>query len=342
MVLYLLIYALLLVMCFRIKHNEYFLLIAMIGFALLIGFRGVSVGADTLEYFQMYYRIGRRGSIGGETEVLYGLSNIYAYKIGLSFKWFQTLLVFISLTFCFKSIKKYSSHHGLSVFFLFALYFIFYAMNIYREMIACFIAVSALPLLNNLTTKQTFKYLCLTLLAMGFHSSALIILPLLFVNKLDLGTLQIYFLFLVTLLLGIFLPSNFLEGYLGGYDHLVDSSVNYRSEHDLSLAIFLAVYWMIEFFLVDIFSSKKFKQSVYFKIIICAVLINNLLVKQALGLRIVLYFNIIQIIALPILLQSVSKDQLLKKFILIAYISIFFFVFLLSNSAGVVPYEIMY
>ena len=213
-------------------------------------------------------------------------------------------------------------------------------MNIYREMLACFIGVSAIPLLEKSKKDKIFLYYCLVALASGFHNSALILVLFPLAKKLNISRSLSYSLIILTLIMGIVLPYNFLGGYLGVYDRLVETDVNTRSENEVILAVFLAIYWIGEFFLIDKMSTITFKSRIYYKILFLGVLANNLLIKQALGLRVILYFNILQIITLPLLIDRNKKDNWQKKALLIIYISIFFLVFLFSNSARVVPYVI--
>ena len=291
---YLLIYALLLVMSFYSKANKYTLLLVMIAFSLLIGFRGLSVGADTREYYDMYSRIGLSGYYR-QTEILYGYANYFAFQMRMPFQWFQSLLTFFAL-FTHKTITRYSPHYGFSAFLLFSLYFVFYAMNIYREMLACFIGVSAIPLLEKSKKDKIFLYYCLVALASGFHNSALILVLFPLAKKLNISRSLSYSLIILTLIMGIVLPYNFLGGYLGVYDRLVETDVNTRSENEVILAVFLAIYWIGEFFLIDKMSTITFKSRIYYKILFLGVLANNLLIKQALGLRVILYFNILKLL----------------------------------------------
>lgn len=71
-----------------------------------------------------------------------------------------------------------------------------------------------------------------------------------------------------------------------------------------------------------------------------AVIINNLTVRLELGIRVVLLFSILQIILYPLYIESSILSKSLATFCVVCYISVFFLVFIISGSAGVVPYRL--
>ena len=336
MTIYLISYLLLFIMAFIVRKSRWYVWLVCVFFSVLVGFRGLTVGADTLEYYQMYESIGYNG-YSGYPELIYGYLCFYAYRWGLSFGWFQAILLFVALLALSRHVIKYSPHHGQSMFFLYTLYLIFYTMNIYREMIACFLMLSIYPLLLNRNKINVILYVLLTIMISGIHGSALYFLGLLFIPYLKFSNLTITISIVVSLLLGLILPYDLIEIVGSRYGSLQYSDAN--ASHNIFQALGLCFFWILEFVLISILTTPAFKKTIYYKILFLGVIVSDLLLKQGLGIRVFLYFNVMQVVTIPLAVQEYSKNKSVNQLSMMAVISIFFFVFLLINSASVVPYE---
>lgn len=337
MVLYLFLYFLLLIGAYASKRSPFVLYFLFAVMALMIGFRGESVGTDTGEYLSLYESLGRDG-YQGYPEPIYGKLCEWGCLAGISFQLFQTVLTFLALCCTAFVIRRQSPNYCLSLFLLISMYFLFYTMNIYRELIACYISVLACYILfeEDFSWKK-LKFVSLIFVAAGFHTSALLLLSLLLIRKIRLrGWLIVAGLF-ITLLIGVVDLANIFAPLLGGYEQYLEKYS--RSGSRLFLGLFLSMYWTMAFFYLYKKSNNDYRESVYMKMFFCGILASNLFIRQDMGLRIMLYFTIPLIIGIPRFVGE-SNNSLLNQAIVVVYSSFYFFVFIIANSADVVPYTI--
>lgn len=337
MILYLCLYFLFLIGAYTSERSPFVLYVMFALMSLMIGYRGEEVGTDTLSYQLMYESLGESGYLG-YPEPLYGLLCVGAYALGLSFQLFQTLLIFIALCMAAVVIRKQSPNYCLSMFLMVSMYFLFYTMNIYRELVACYISLYALYVLfNEEINKRKLKFVLLVIIAACIHKASLFLIPVMFLLKIELKNKLVLIAMTVTLLVGISdIGSTFLP-MLGIYEK--DLSVYARSGGKVIMALFLAIYWMIGFYYLYRNSDEELKESMYLKTFFCGILVNNLLVRHDMGLRLMLYFTLPLIIGIPLFVLR-SNNYLKTQAIVVGYTSIYFIVFILANSADVIPYTI--
>lgn len=337
MILYFILYFLLLIGAYVSKRSPFVLYLMFLSMSLLIGFRGESVGADTLTYQLIYEDLGRNG-YDGYPEPIYGLLCEWGYTIGISFQIFQTLLTFSALCCTGIVIRRHSPNYCFSLFLLISLYFLFYTMNIYREMIACFISVFACYILfEEKYKRKKLKFVSLILLAAGIHAAALVLLFLLLVRRFQYNERFIVSCILLSLLIGIIDLSNIIAPLIGGYEgHLESFS---REGGRLVLGLFLGFYWILAFYYLYKHSNKSFRESVYMKMFFCGIVLSNLFIRNDMGIRLMLYFSIPLIVGLPRFVKE-SNNSLLNQAVVVGYSSLYFLALILTNSAGVVPYDI--
>lgn len=337
MLLYFILYFLLLIGAYASKRSPFVLYFMFLLMSLLIGFRGESVGADTLTYQLLYEDLGLYG-YDGYPEPIYGLLCEWGNNVGISFHVFQTTLTFFALCCTGYVIRKHSPNYCFSLFLLISLYFLFYTMNVYREMIACYISVLACYILfeGNYRWKK-LKFVSLILLAAGFHTAALLLLILLLVCRIQLRKWLVVSSILFSLLIGIVDISNVIAPFIGGYEGHLESFA--RSGSRLLMGFFLSLYWILAFFYLYKKSNKDFRESIYIKMLFCGIVLSNLFIRNDMGIRLMLFFSIPLIIGLPKFVKE-SRNFRLNQAIVVVYSSLYFLVFIFTNSAGVVPYNI--
>lgn len=337
MLLYILIYIVLLFFSYIELRSHYVIIIWGVLFSLLVGFRAEEVGTDTISYMMMYDELS--DGYSGYPEPLFGLYGALCNKLGFSFQIFQTLIFFFAFYFTIVIVKRRSPNYGFSIFFLFSCYFLFYSLNIYRQMLACFMSVYICNLYFEKKC-HIVTYLFLVGLITLIHYTALLLVPVIFINKLKMKSNVVVLSLVISLILGIIDMSNILMPIIGKYERLMMNDLYIRSIEKLIIGVLLSLYWTALFLFLYKKSSKEFRESYYMKFFLCGLVIYNLLIRQDMGLRVLLYFTIHLSIALPLFIQLNLKKRLFYKHLLIAYCSIYLFVFLLMNSADVVPYMI--
>lgn len=318
-------------------------LLIFLGFAILIGFRGIDVGVDT-KLFQRIYITLSNGKYVGYPEPLYAYMNIWANQLGLSYNVFLFILGLIFSTCMSVGICLSSPKPGFSVFSIYGLYMIFYAMNISRQMIAVAIVFLAYTLLSR---HKKLWFILLVLIASQIHSSAIIALVALILTSLDLSNKRFIIVSVsISILLGILLSDSLimsLADKLGGdyalYLHQTNNRNGFRTDERVLLGILLALYWTSLFLFVLRYIKRPWRNSLWMKLYFVAILCINLTMRMELGLRIVLYFSVAEAIAFAIFIgNNRLRFKPTGSFVISLYLIIFFTVFLLGNSAGILPY----
>lgn len=162
------------------KHTFYqlvFFLIVIFVLWFLTAFRSAMMGNDTLNYVRYFQVFGQGGiDLDSRIEIGYQILNILVYKISYNPYFF---LGFVA-TLCYVGtgiyIYKYSDNIVFSTVLLFPIAYSFFASGL-RQAIAMVICLFAYQAIKN---KKYWLAILLILLASTFHTSALLMLALLF------------------------------------------------------------------------------------------------------------------------------------------------------------------
>ncbi len=321
------------------RNHQGWVITSLLILTTLIGFRELSVGTDSYNYYNMYNRAGQYG-YEGYPEILYGYAEVVFYRLGFSFWQFQFVLFAVGFFALWKAIKRWSPNQSFSVFVFYGLYLAMYAMNVSRQVFALSLVFWGY---SYLAQNKYLKFSILIVLAFGFHSSCLLAFSALLIPKFKFNSgTKICFIILLSLVIGSIMPAEYLvalSGEYGGYLSQVDNN-GFRTESRLYQALLLAIFWSV-LLIICLYSMKnETKQNFWIKLYIMAVIVSNLCMRTELGLRIVWVFSIAEIIALPIIIRnSIRISPLSMKFIIVAFLAIFFFTLLITNSACVLPYH---
>lgn len=318
-------------------NNKIIFYFSLSVFTILVGFRGLNVGVDTEGYYFIYEDIGTNG-YHGYPEVLYGYLNYFFYQCGFSFFLFQWGMSILTLIFISKVVRRNSPHLNFSLFVLYASFFIFYSMNVTRQLLAVAIVLYAYSLLYNGKKKL---FVLWVLIAFLFHYSAIISLVAILLQKIEVNKKIFWGGLLTSIFMGLLLDDSVLEYFLGPYAFYLESeSVGLRSSARLSQAVLLSVFWSSLCMYIYSFIKKEYRNSFWFKLYLGSVLLNNMTLRMELGLRIVMYLSITQIILFPIFWENNNlKPKSISIFVILTFLTVFFLTFLLSGSAGVTPYK---
>lgn len=337
MELYCIIFLVLLVNSLLFKNDKLVFWLTILFLAIFIGYRSLNVGNDTYNYYNIYLSNGRNG-YHGYPEPLYGILCRLFYLLGFSFSGFQTVLTLITLSLAGYTINKHGPNILFSLFCLFGMYFICYAMNINRQAEACFLILFGY---HFLIEKKYAPFIVIVIVAMGLHTISIIVLVAIIAHKISLNYANVLIGLIFSFLVGIFLNESIIAELLGPYAiYLKDGASGIRNTARLSEAILLVSYWMIGFVFFLATAKSELKSSFFIKMYFIAVLINNATVRLELGIRVVLLFSILQIIFYPLYIENSILSKSLAIFCIVCYISVFFLVFIISGSAGVVPYSL--
>lgn len=340
MLIYLFIYILLLVGAYISERSVFLLYVILAFLAFIVGYRADTVGMDTETYYNLYESLGNYGYLG-YPEPIFGFLCEFSNKIGIPFPLFQTIIMFLALCLTALAIRKESNNYCLSMFLMISMYFICYAMNIYRQILACFIIVYACSLLIN--NHQKWKFVFWVIVAAGFHLFALILLLALLLDRIRLRKSYIYVGLALSLIIGLVSILNLLVPLLGFYGeyYIEATGEDYaKSGMRLILAFLISVYWTVGFFYLYKHADDEFRESLYMKLFLVGILVYNLLIRHDLGLRVTLYFLFPMIVGLSVFVDTAKINRLKAQALVVSYTSIYYFLFLAMNSANVVPYTI--
>lgn len=178
--------------------QEYALFIATIVFIIFATLRSDNVGADTKMYHNMYtnmsifnnFQYARTDWRYGRVEIGYGLLE-YIVSRKFPFQVFLMIAAIISIVPIAVAIYRYSENIFLSLFLYIAFGYFSFAMNGIRQAIAigiCFCAFLASR------EKKFIKFIILIAIATLFHKSALLFIPVYWLEKIPLNkkTIIIY------------------------------------------------------------------------------------------------------------------------------------------------------
>jgi hypothetical protein len=312
----------------------------LILFALLIGFRGKEVGADTQNYMMIFNKICANG-YNGYPEPLYGYLNFLFYQLGASFGITQFILFFIAFEVYALIIKRLSSNKLFSVFILYTMYFVFYAMNVSRQMLAAPLLLLAY---YYLFYSRRWRTLMMCVIAMLIHMSSFISLGVVFVHRININSKALLILILgISFILGAFvLNDNMLSFLAGPYAKHVELD-GLRAASRYLQSVILSLFWSVLCYIITVTSSAELCATLYYKLYLFSVIVSNLMMNLGLGLRAVFCFSVIQIIFFPMYVENCLKfEQNIAQLIIAAFYGVFFFIFLYNNSAGILPYNISF
>lgn len=177
----------------RSKYKHFVRAIIAILYALLIGLRGESVGVDTVHYVDHYYEYGEFGS--DFVEPGFNWINMVVYAANMGPHWFLTIFALISIFFIYCALYNLDSksYRIAAVCFFFLSFYPY--INIMRQMVATSIFIFAVRYIED---RKLLLYVCCVIFASLFHASALVLLPIYFLNKHNLSNKYYFILYIVS------------------------------------------------------------------------------------------------------------------------------------------------
>jgi len=310
----------------RHQWQKPFLYLSFVVLFILSAFRGAMVGTDTPSYERIFNTIELGGTVS--QEIGWQLLNKLIVYFDGDFQHLlmvSTLLIIIPV---FYVAKRYSLNPMLSIFLFFVLYIYLQSFNITRQSVA--ISVVFLSYIF-LIERRHIWFCLLVVLAATFHTTALICLPLVFINRIpDRAAVHLFIVF-VSFVIGIVFSGYFIGQVadLLGYDRYLD---NFESNTTIGLYLLM----LNGFFVFVLFTAKE--RGEIFKLFFIYILLANLTAKAPYGYRLIFYFSIVQLLFLPYFISNNRlKSRSLAFFLVVIYS---YTIFLRSSgSGGIVPYD---
>ena len=308
----------------------YFFNVAILIF--IYTFRDISVGVDTANYYNSFVSFDSNDVRGVEFGWMF--INYICRNWLNSFTALQFIVSILIFTFFTKSVSIYSKNRILSLILFVILYYYFNSLNIARQILACCICLYSL---NFVKSHQIVNYIIWVLVAMSIHSSAVIMLPMYYISKLNLPKL-----ILVVILLSSYMIPNYIMPIL--YEALSSNELYSMYLGDLlltrsDLSMNLLLHSIILVFIL--YFSKS--DSIYRLLFIVGVFFTNVFSSQEVIARIGLYFKLPLVLLIPNL-EWKFYSPYLRCFatpIIVVLLLVACIIMLIANDSGVCPYKII-
>lgn len=321
------------------KQSKKILIFLLLPLFLLTAFRDVSVGNDTLNYYNAFKYISLQPSIieaikHSRFEIGYVFLNYFISCVTDNYYVLQFLMTVIIYKSLYDFLKKKSENLAMSCFIFLTLRMFIGPMNTVRQ----WLAISFLFYgISQLEKKNKFKFLLFVLLASTFHKTAIIFSVLLilpyFSNKkffklflFSFGFLLVFFgnkvFMILTSILGLY------KGYLNSKYFI---NFNYLGVC-LILIVNIIIFCLFEFYKKDyLINNKNKKIDIRYYICYCALIfelfINIIGLNSTIMGRLSVYFEVFYLISIPHLCKvSIIKNKsyVLQFIIMILFVGIFY------------------
>lgn len=163
---------------------------------------------DLINYKNLFYRVGvmeysdiiSLGKTGDLKDPIFSVVAKFFNNIGFSAEtWMGMIALLFAACFCYLVFKN-SKNAWMSMLILFAMYFSFTLTGLRQTMAMSFICLA----FNSLLHKKPKEYLVFVIIAILFHSSAILFLPAYLIAKQKIGIKQIIYIVAVLLVANFF------------------------------------------------------------------------------------------------------------------------------------------
>lgn len=295
------------------------------------------VGTDFKSYQLYFYYIQRGAELSGLERGYYYLTKLSTYLTEDPTGFF----VLSSLVVCgcvYLAIYQQSINPPLSIFLFFGTSMYFVSLNGVRQMMAAAVLIFSFRYLQNRNWKRFFLGVFLAIL---FHESAVIFMPVYFIVKLKLNPKKVVqYLLLLALAFPVVDQIIYFFSSLMGYSGYFASSFNTGQFEVWFFLINGCVLGLATFFYPK--GKNDFKYQCYYWMQMIAFITTALSSFIPLANRITWYFMFIQIISMPYFLKAIPHVNLKKFVTLSVIVSYFCVVFIgigIQGSHGAVPYQ---
>ena len=329
------------------KKNKTYLGLAFLGLFLVSALRSYKVGIDTSAYVNFYNNMKYytfHGLLDARNEIGFGVLCKILYMINHNSQFLLVVTSFIINYSVYRFIKKYSNNYAISVFcYVFINYYFIY-MNIMRQGLALAVMLFAYDALKK--NKNLF-FILLVIFASLFHSSALLCLILLPINKTEFNKKQRYLIIPIFILFFLFgnkifgLLSSVSGDFLGRYDAYAGSKFDVSNYFGTFIAfLFHFFVYFISSFKIEIGENEE--EITYMKkLLILGLLICVLGIRVNILNRLYSYFLIYEIIWIPKVLEKAGKNKQILGLILSLVLISYWLIIMVYRPEwyGVVPYS---
>lgn len=334
MTIYIILYILISFSIFIPKNKLLFIFLYIVLF-FIGGMRGIDVGTDTSNYYDIYNTIN-----SDPNGIDYALAFIEPgwiflnYICGILFNDYRSIIfigMFLAITPLLIRVWKSSKNPFLVIFYYVTLYFYIYSFNITRQMIAVSIILFCLDYLEKNKIKQ---YVIGVFCAMLFHYTSIICLfHIYIVKKVNISIKNATIILCFTYILGLYIipvliPSIPLVGHYSAY--IIDAQTSGSITRVLLNAFFI--------FILACCNNAKVKP--YLCLFFVGIVIYNLFAYSSAVGRLAIYFTCTQLFLLEKLNSAYTFNKYTLKLFSYIYATAYFYIMLNNNSGEIIPYQI--
>ncbi|MFJ7735130.1 EpsG family protein [Lysinibacillus sp. NPDC097287] len=284
-----------------------------------LAFYRYGVGPDYFAYEYLYNRLNE----SPVKEFLYGVDNqeiLFRFfgsvlkSLGISYQQYLSVIAIINLYYIGKICTKYSGNPTLSLLIYFCFYYFVWTFSGLRQGLT--LAIGIYYLLECLDNNKTVKLFIVTILLSFIHTSAIVLVPLYFISRVNFAKRTLIYLVLASILISI-LPMGQLINHLNWIpfiDRIIPYSTFTNSINNILdfQSIIRIIFLVIAFFYYDAYSQKsEFSKRVINIYIISYCLYFFLKFSELTAARVALYGGILNIILL-VNFYYLYKDKINK------------------------------
>lgn len=333
------------------KNKKIYSVIVCILFTLVAALRSYNIGNDTLNYILSFNNVLQRFELYGfnafskiRFENGYILLMLIFRTITANYTiYFIFVHAFINYSFC-RFIRKNSDNMCFSFTIFFLLRFFFSEMNIMRQFIAIAIFLFAI---DCIIEKKLLKYITLIITASLFHKSALFLLPVYSLDRIQLNRKQKIIFIMASLIIYTFLYSILLRivSSIGVYEGYFEEF--YNSNEIGSLINFIMQFTIFIFVSILIKNTEtKEMEKLLYKLLFLNTIVSFLCIRISILSRIAEYLNMTCLVLIPNTISKFKKDnmRMFLKIIITILCALYFFVisYYRPNWNDCIPYRFFF
>lgn len=330
------------IVCFNLKKNgkKFFAIISFLQLFVLLGCRGLTVGIDTSTYISLFRVLCAGGNVI-QLEILNRIMMLGVSRLPIENQETVLLCLYAAITLIAFYIFIYSESYDvyLSVCIFTGMMYYYFSFNAMRQALAMAIVSIAISKLNK---EKSLSFLVLVIIASGFHTSALVALPLWIVKKISLKySWKLYMIFVVASasmvvigrevveLLLVFFPS--YRGYI--------NSVFAEEGNYLNPLMYLAVLTIVT--IIWNSTKKNSEDNLYLVMLGVGTVIYFMSIQVGIVNRIVYYYTMSIIVILPNLFKRIPKIKNRVPLSVGAHLMVLIYsgLLVMREAHGIVPYS---
>jgi transmembrane protein EpsG len=272
------------------KMKGYYSFIVTLLLILMAGFRGENIGRDTDQYTLLFNMIKKYNSLevafnSTTMERGYVILEYYIYQLGFDHQFFFMICAILTLAPIGYVFNKYSKNPWIA-FFLFITFPIYTTIG--YSAVRQGVAIGMVMMAFHYSQKEKLlKYLLFMLLAIAFHTTAIVFLPIFWLKKIKISKKVIIFT-LVAMISGNFLNLVFLNIFNNYSRILYDAS----ETGGQIIYLFFILLLCFSLFFIKYFKDKYEENQIYIYMVIITVIIWPICSNNPALFRLTFYFTI--------------------------------------------------